>query len=100
MILSIILTNWFVYSPFPGGHVRLSLRCPHALHSYLQILGPRSHWYAIAHVVSYKLLPRVTVESRLMSFSVTHLVSLLNLLCFCIRCSLAWYDLLDGVPAD
>lgn len=68
VMVSIILTDWLVYSLFPGGHVRLSLRCPHALHSYLQTLGPGSHWYVIAHVVMWrvfqhsqvKLLPRVT----------------------------------------
>lgn len=99
---SIISMNRVVYSLFPGGHVRLSLCCPHALHSYLQILGPGSYWYVVVQVVMWcdfitnKLLPRVTWGWHLVMVDVIFP----HFTYFYIRCALAWYDLLDGVPTD
>lgn len=34
-----------VFCLVPGQYVRISFRCSHALHAYLQTMGPGSYWY-------------------------------------------------------
>lgn len=34
-----------VFSLVPGQYVRISFWCSHALHTYLQTMGPGSYWY-------------------------------------------------------